>query len=107
MDELTHKDYLRQAEATLQRIEAAADAIDLDSKREGSVLTLEFDSGDQVIVNLQPAIDELWLASRFGAYHFRHADGAWRDTREGREFDDLLLDAVTALGGVVLPLQRR
>ncbi len=104
MDELTHKDYLRLAEATLQRIEAAADAVDLDSKPEGSVLTLEFDSGEQVIINLQPAIDELWLASRLGAYHFRHADGAWRDTREGRDFDALLRDAVASLGGVALPL---
>ncbi len=104
MDELTHKDYLQRAEATLQRIEAAADAVDLDSKREGSVLTLEFDSGEQVIINLQPAIDELWLASRLGAYHFRHAEGRWRDTREGRDFDALLRDAVAALGGLALPL---
>ncbi len=104
MDELTHKDYLQRAEATLQRIEAAADAVDLDSKREGSVLTLEFDSGEQVIINLQPAIDELWLASRLGAYHFRHAEGIWRDTREGRDFDALLRDAVATLGGLALPL---
>ena len=104
MDELAHRNYLTVAEATLQRIEAAADAVELDSKREGSVLTLEFDSGDQVIVNLQPAIDELWLASRLGAYHFRYVDGAWRDTREGLAFDALLRDAVAALGGLTLPL---
>ena len=104
VNELSHRDYLREAEAALDRVEAAADAADLDSKREGSVLTLEIDNGAQVIINLQPAIEELWLASRVGAYHFRHADGAWRDTRGGADFIARVREAVSALGGPPLRL---
>ncbi len=104
VNDSTHNAYLHAAEAALDRIEAAADAVDLDSKREGSVLTLELDNGAQVIINLQPAIDELWLASARGAYHFRQSEGRWRDTRGGLDFDALVREAVSALGGPELAL---
>ncbi len=104
VNDLTHNDYLRAADAALARIEAAADAADLDSKREGSVLTLELDNGAQVIINLQPAIEELWLASTRGAYHFRQRGGRWLDTRGGLDFDALVRDAVSAQGGPDLAL---
>jgi CyaY protein len=28
---------------------------------------------------------EIWVAARAGGYHFRLADGAWRDSRSGGE----------------------
>lgn len=99
MNTLPQSEYLSLAEATLREIEAAADRADLDSKREGSVLTLELDNGEKVIINLQPPIQELWLASKAGAYHFRWSEGRWLDTRGGREFGDLVREAVVAQGG--------
>lgn len=104
MNDLPPSDYLRLAEATLAALEAAADTADLDSKREGGVLTLELDNGLQIIVNLQPAIQELWLASRMGAYHFRHDGAGWRDTREARAFDTVVREALEGLGGPRLDL---
>ena len=104
MNDLPQSVYLERAEATLAALESAADAADLDSKREGGVLTLELDSGQQVIVNLQPAIQELWLASRMGAYHFRHDGADWRDTREGRGFGELVAEALAGLAGPKLDL---
>ena len=104
MNDLPQNEYLRLAETTLGTLEAAADAADLDSKREGSVLTLELDNGESVIINLQPAIQELWLASKSGAYHFRATGGQWLDTRGGRTFSSLVQEAVTKQGGPQLAL---
>jgi CyaY protein len=104
MNDLPQSDYLRLAEAALRSVEAAADAADLDSKREGGVLTLELDNGEKIIVNLQPPLQELWLASKSGAYHFRYAGGAWLDTRGSRSFQALLQQALAELGGPALEL---
>ncbi|OIQ90540.1 protein CyaY [mine drainage metagenome] len=104
MNDLPQSDYLRLAEATLRSVEAAADAADLDSKREGGVLTLELDNGEKIIANLQPPLQELWLASKSGAYHFRYAGGAWLDTRGSRSFQALLRQALAELGGPTLQL---
>ncbi len=104
MNDLPQSDYLRLGETTLAALEAAADAADLDSKREGGVLTLELDSGVQIIVNLQPAIQELWLASRMGAYHFRHDGARWLDTRAARPLDAVVREALEGLDGPQLDL---
>lgn len=104
MNDLPQSEYLRLAESTLAAVERAADAADLDSRRDGGVLTLEVEGTGQVIINLQPAIQELWLASRAGAYHFRYGEAAWLDTRSGRPFAAVLLEAMAALGGPALDL---
>ena len=104
MNALPQSEYLSRAESALRQVELAADAVDLDSKREGSVLTLELDNRSQIIINLQPAIQELWLASRCGAYHFRHDGSGWRDSRGGSGFFTLLRQALEQLGGPQLEL---
>ena len=71
MDDLSQSQYLNLAEQAMRAVENAADAADLDSRRDGSVLNLELDNGEQVIINLQAPVQELWLASKSGAYHFR------------------------------------
>lgn len=82
-DTLDDTRYLQIAEQAMAAIETAADAADLDSKRDGSVLRLELDSGDQVIVNLQQPTHQLWLASRAGAHHYVWNGSYWCDTRTG------------------------
>lgn len=82
-DTLDDTRYLQIAEQAMAAIETAADAADLDSKRDGSVLRLELDSGDQVIVNLQQPTHQLWLASRAGAHHYVWSGSYWCDTRTG------------------------
>ncbi len=104
MDDLSQSQYLNLAEQAMRAVENAADAADLDSRRDGSVLNLELDNGEQVIINLQAPVQELWLASKSGAYHFRWTQGRWRDTREGLGFAELLLRAVTEQGGPHLDL---
>lgn len=84
------------AEAVLKRIEVGLEAsgADLDfSMVEAGVLEIEFASGSKIIVNRHAAAQEMWVAARSGAFHFRWDGTAWRDTRSQGE----LLSALAAL----------
>jgi CyaY protein len=85
---MTDTDYLTRAEAVLAAVEGALDDIDADieAERNGNVLTLEFTNGSKIIVNLQPPMQEIWIAAKAGGFHFKFLDGQWRDTRNGTEF---------------------
>jgi len=84
--------YHDAAESVLAAIERQADAwlqeglVDIDTSRAGGLLELQFPNGSKIVVNKQPPLREIWLAARTGGYHFKFVDGAWRDTRDGREF---------------------
>ena len=98
---MSDSDYITRAEAVLARIEQAADDsdADIDLERNGNVLTLEFENGSKIIVNLQPAMEEIWIAAKTGGFHFKFVDGRWVDTRHGREFFESLSDYATQQAG--------
>ena len=102
---LTDAEYHRLSAAALARIEATIDrwlqddVIDIDGQRTGGLLELTFPEGSVVVVNTQPPLQELWLASRGGGYHFNHVQGEWRDTRDGVEFFARLSAAASAQAG--------
>jgi CyaY protein len=98
---MSDSDYLRRAEAVLAAVEAALDDIDADieAERSGNVLTLEFANRSKIIVNLQPPMQEVWIAAKAGGFHFRYIDGEWRDTRNGTEFYAALSDYATQQAG--------
>jgi len=80
---MTDSEYLTLAETALRAIEEAVETsgADIDTERSGNVLTLEFENGSKIIVNLQAPMHEIWVAAKAGGFHFRHKDGAWGDTR--------------------------
>ena len=102
---LTDIEYQRLASAALARIEATLDrwlqddVIDIDTQRTGGLLELAFPSGSKIVVNTQPPLHELWMAARAGGYHFKWADGAWRDTRDGVEFFARLSEEASVQAG--------
>jgi CyaY protein len=98
---MTDSDYLTRAEAVLGAIERALDDIDADieAERSGNVLTLEFGNGSKIIVNLQPPMQEIWIAAKAGGFHFRYVDDEWRDTRNGTEFFAALSDYASQQAG--------
>jgi CyaY protein len=89
---LSDADYQRIGGQVLATIEAAADrwlqddVIDIDTQRTGGLLELVFPNDSRIVVNLQPPLQEIWLAARAGGYHYRHVLGRWLDTRDGSEF---------------------
>ena len=98
---MTDSDYLSRAEAVLAAVEAALDDIDADieAERNGNVLTLEFENGSKIIINLQPPMQEVWIAAKAGGFHFKYIDGEWRDTRNGTEFYAALSEYATQQAG--------
>ncbi|WP_298288115.1 iron donor protein CyaY [Thiomonas sp.] len=98
-DTLDDTRYLQLAEQAMAAIESAADAADLDSKRDGAVLRLELDGGDQIIVNLQQPTHQLWLASRAGAHHYVWNGAHWCDTRTGETLGAALQRVMRTLDG--------
>jgi CyaY protein len=91
--------------AVLAAIEADADrwlqddVLDIDTHRSGGLLELSFPDGSKLVVNTQPPLHELWLASRRAGFHFRFDGQAWRDTRDGEAFWDVLSREATAQAG--------
>jgi CyaY protein len=98
---MSDSEYLTRAEAVLAAIERSLDDTDADVEfeRSGNVLTLEFENGTKIIVNLQPPMQEIWIAAKSGGYHFRFVDGEWRDTRNGTEFYAALSEYATQQAG--------
>lgn len=102
---LADSDYEARAASVLARVEATADrwlqedVIDIDTHRTGGLLELSFPNGTKIVLNTQPPLQELWLAARSGGLHFRWVDGRWIDTREQREFFEVLSACITEQGG--------
>jgi CyaY protein len=105
MSALTDAEYHRVTDAVLATIEATVDrwlqddVIDVDTHRTGGLLELEFPDHTRIVVNTQPPLHELWLASAAGGYHFRYDGDRWRDTRDGGDFFDVLSREASAQGG--------
>ena len=106
---MTDLEFMDHAEALLQAVETGCDRIndatdcDIDSQRVGGMVTLVFENGSQIVVNLQKPLQEVWLAAQSGGYHFRRDEnGHWTDTRGQVEFfERLSQDASLQTGSAV------
>jgi len=102
---LQDTEYQAAAERLLAAIERHCDewlqqgVIDIDASRAGGLVELAFPDGSKIVVNKQPPLQEIWLAARNGGFHFKWADSAWRDTRDGVEFFARLSDEASRQGG--------
>ena len=93
---LTDAEYRAKANDVLACVEAHVDrwlqddVVDIDAHRTGGLLELSFPGGSKMVLNTQPPLQELWLAARSGGFHYKYVNGAWRDTRDGRELFEAL-----------------
>jgi len=101
-------DYLNRAEALLQAVERCCDRIndesevDIDSQRVGSMVTLVFRDGSQIVINLQKPLHEVWMAARSGGTHYRFDGQRWLDTKGAGEFFERLSQEASAQARVGL-----
>lgn len=98
---MSDSEYMARAESVLAAVEYGADEVeaDIECERSGNVLSLEFESGAKIIVNLQQPMHEIWLASKTGGYHFKFDGTVWRDTRSGDEFFAALSREASQIAG--------
>ena len=93
---MTDLDYLNHAESALRAVEQACDRIndasdaDIDNQRSGGMITLTFANKSQIVINLQKPLQEIWLATQAGGFHYKCADGRWLDTKSAAEFFEVL-----------------
>jgi CyaY protein len=105
---LSDAEYHAKTHAVLAAIEACidrwldADVVDIDTQRTGGLLELTFPNRSKIVVNTQPPLHELWLASRGGGYHFAFREGRWLDTREGLDFSEVLSREASVQAGLAL-----
>ena len=103
---LTDAEYERRARQTLAAVEATVDRlleddiVDIDASRTGGLLELAFPAGGRIVINTQPPLQELWLASPAGGWHFKSVAGRWIEAREGREFFAELSQCATQQAGL-------
>ena len=108
---MTETEFLDLADSTLSRIEDAfdrlndEDVVDVECKRNGNVLEIEFiDNGSKIIVNSQAPLQEMWLAARSGGYHYKRVGDEWRNTRDDSEFFASLSQCASEQGGAKVSL---
>ncbi|CFW33665.1 CyaY protein [Bordetella pertussis] len=103
---MTETEFLALVDQVLDSIESQADDwaagldVDIEATRSGNVLTLVFEDGTQVVVNVQAAMQELWVAARSGGFHYRYDGQHWNDTRGGPRLPDALSQICSEAAGV-------
>ena len=89
---MTDSEFMDQAEILLKAVEVGCDRIndedraDIDNQRVGGMVTLVFANRSQIIINLQKPLHEIWLAAKFGGYHYKFDSEQWMDTKGQGEF---------------------
>lgn len=91
---LTDAEYHDRAEAVLTAVEACCDHLndavdtDIDNQRTGSMITLTFENGSQIVINLQPPLHEIWLAAKAGGFHYQWdaSAGQWLCSKNRSDF---------------------
>jgi len=109
---MTESEFLDLAESTLDEIEGRFDAlfdedvVDVECKRSGNVLEIEFvANGSKIIVNSQAPLQEMWVAARAGGFHYKRVGDEWRNTRDDSELFASLSAYASQQGGVALQLR--
>jgi CyaY protein len=108
---MSETEFLDLAESTLDAIESAMDRLndqdllDVECKRSGNVLEIEFiDNGSKIIVNSQAPMKEMWVAARSGGFHYKRVGEQWINTRDGSELFVALSQLASAQGGAEITL---
>lgn len=93
---MTDTEFMDRAESVLRAVEACCDRIndegnaDLDNQRVGGMITITFQNKNQIIINLQKPLHEIWLAAKSGGYHYKFDGQQWMDTKgQGELFASL------------------
>lgn len=83
-------DYHRRCDALFADIESFLEETDADFDTHGGIIEGELPDGGKIIINRQPPMQEVWVATPGGGHHFRWRDNAWRHTRQDGEIMQML-----------------
>ena len=106
----TDSAFISAADSTLTAIGAALDGaleasdVDCDWSLNDGILEIECEDGSKLIVNRHVPNREIWVAAKSGGFHFRAADGLWRDSRSGEELSASLARILRQQAGLTVEL---
>jgi CyaY protein len=71
---MTESDYQQLIDNTLIAIEDALEQqeIDIDYETVSGILTLQFSDNSKIVINRQPAVEQLWIAAKSGGFHLNY-----------------------------------
>jgi CyaY protein len=69
--------------------------VDIDYESASSILTLTFENGSKIIINKQPPLHQIWVATKFNGHHFNYQQDTWIDERTGVEFWSFINEAAS------------
>ena len=107
---MTDTEYHHRVDEVFSAIETAIESAiddqdaDVDINASGSVLDLAFEDGSKIVINKQEPLHEIWLATRFGGYHFKFDGEKWFDERNNCEFISHLVDAIEKQSAIKIEL---
>ena len=96
---MTETEYLQQTQMLFNTVMAHIEDNypDLDAQSQSAIVEIENDDGQKIIINQQTPMQEVWLASRLGGYHFKWNGASWVNTRDGADFWEFLNTAVAQI----------
>lgn len=97
---MDRQEYLRRADACLERVAAWLEAFDpdeVDYSTSDGVLAMEFADGQRFVLNRQAAANQMWFAAGASAWHYDWSAerGAWVDDRDGHALDANVAEQVS------------
>jgi CyaY protein len=106
----SESEFIANSDRTLAAIGAALDAaladsdVDVDWSLNDGILEIECADGSKLIVNRHLPNREIWVAARAGGFHYKPADGRWRDSRSGGELAAVLTSLLREQAGIEVEL---
>jgi CyaY protein len=85
-------DFLPRAQAVLNQLELILEQIfealdlDIDIERTGGVLNIYVNTQTTLVINLQSPMQQIWLATPYGGFHYTWNNQDWLNTRGGLSF---------------------
>lgn len=104
---MTESEYHHMLDELFISIEEALDdleTVDIDYESGEGILTLILPDQSKIILNKQPPLLQLWVATKFNGHHFNYTDGKWIDERFGGEFFAFFDDAISKQAGTEVSL---
>ncbi|CCQ11388.1 Frataxin homolog CyaY, facilitates iron supply for heme A synthesis or Fe-S cluster assembly [Pseudoalteromonas luteoviolacea B = ATCC 29581] len=94
---MTDHEYHELVDAMLLSLEEQVEEceVDLDYETNSGLLEIIFPDKSKIVINKQPPLHQLWVATKFNGHHFELHGDKWIDNRSGAEFWQFISDAAT------------
>lgn len=100
--------YHQMVDEVFMQLEEALDEceVDIDYESAEGILTLIFLNQTKIILNKQPPLHQIWVATKFNGHHFNFQDGKWIDERTDAEFWSFIDEAASKQAGQPVTLSK-